>query len=89
MKYSVAWYRKHGAMRYVNGARLIVTEQEYVIKNLFFTVARFAIDKTQASKIPYENVPKMQGIRLSDAEKAYELYCKPKVAASICALFGI
>ena len=50
-KFKIAHYQKSGSMWFTNGGKLIITENEYIVKYLFQTVARFEIDKTLASRI--------------------------------------
>ena len=56
-KFKVTSYHKDNALIPTNGGTLIITENEYIIKYLFFTVARYEINKTLASKIsmPWNN----------------------------------
>ena len=48
-----------------NGGRLIITESEYIIKYLFFIVARYEINKTLTTKISFVS----KGVNLNDGEK--------------------
>ena len=47
-KFKISHYQKSGSMWFTNGGKLIVTANEYIVKYLFQTVARFEIDKTIA-----------------------------------------
>ena len=68
-----------------NGGTLIITENEYIIKYLFFTVARYEINKTLASKISFVS----RGINLNDGEKQIDLYFFSKTAQKVYELLNL
>lgn len=63
-KFKISHYQKSGSMWLTNGGKLIVTANEYIVKYLFQTVARFEIDKTIALRVPATPINK--GVRLTD-----------------------
>ena len=77
-KFKITYYQKSGSMWFVNGGRLIITENEYIVKYLFQTVARFEIDKTTVTRLLQNPISK--GIFLSDGVKGIELYFFNKTA---------
>ena len=87
-KFKIAHYQKSGSMWFTNGGKLIVTENEYIVKYLFQTVARFEIDKTVASRCS-DVVPLSQGIRLTDGIKEIDLYFFNKTAENLYKIFNI
>lgn len=86
-KYKIAYYRRAGSLFSTNGGKLVVTEQEYVVKYLFLTVARFGIDKTLVSRIPIHLLGK--GVCLDDGEKYIDLYFFRKTADKLYERLGI
>ena len=86
-KFKVAHYQKSGSMWFTNGGKLIITENEYIVKYLFQTVARFEIDKTTASHVPANPINK--GIRLTDGVKEIDLYFFKKTADKLYKTLGI
>ena len=78
-KFKVISYHKYNALTPTNGGTLIITENEYIIKYLFFTVARYEINKTLASKISFVS----KGINLNDGEKQIDLYFFSKTADKV------
>ena len=68
-----------------NGGTLIITENEYIIKYLFFTVARYEINKTHTSKISFVS----KGINLNDGEKQINLYFFSKTADKVYQLLNL
>ena len=78
-KFKIAHYQKSGSMWFTNGGKLIVAENEYIVKYLFQTVARFEIDKTVASRCS-DVVPLSRGFRLSDGVKEIDLYFFNEIA---------
>ena len=87
-KFKIAHYQKSGSMWFTNGGKLIVTENEYIVKYLFQTVARFEIDKTVASRCS-DVVLLSRGIRLSDGVKEIDLYFFNKTAEKLYKIFNI
>ena len=87
MKYGVAYYQKCGSDWMWNGCKLIVTESEYVLKCLFWTIETFPIEKTRACKIP--NHFYYKGIKISDGTRAYHLYFYPRTAEKIYRQFRL
>ncbi len=65
-KFKVKSYHKGNALMPTNGGTLIITENEYIVKYLFVTVARYEINKTVISKIS-SFISK--GINLNDGER--------------------
>ena len=87
-KFKIAHYQKSGSMWFTNGGKLIVAENEYIVKYLFQTVARFEIDKTIASRCS-DVVLLSRGIRLSDGVKTIDLYFFNKTAEELYKIFNI
>lgn len=83
-KFKVSSYHKNNALLSTNGGTLIITENEYIIKYLFFTVARYDINKTVVSKISFVS----KGINLNDGEKGIDLYFFSKTADRIYELLN-
>ena len=86
-KFKIAHYQKSGLMWFTNDGKLIITENEYIVKYLFQTVARFDIDKTIASRIPANLINK--GVRLTDGDKEIDLYFFKKTLEKIYKMLGI
>ena len=86
-KFKIAHYQKSGSMWFTNGGKLIITENEYIVKYLFQTVARFDIDKTIALRIPANPIKK--GVRLTDGDKEIDLYFFKKTLEKIYKMLGI
>lgn len=86
-KYIIAHYQKSNSIWLVNGGRLIITENEYIIKCLFKTVVRFEINKTIAKEIP--DLLFYKGICLTDGTKSIDLYFFPTTAKKIYKLLNI
>ena len=84
-KFKVTRYHKDNALTPTNGGTLIITENEYIIKYLFFTVARYEINKTLASKISFVS----KGINLNDGEKQIDLYFFSKTAQKVYELLNL
>ena len=84
-KFKVISYHKSNALMPTNGGTLIITENEYIIKYLFFTVARYEINKTLASKISFVS----KGINLNDGEKQIDLYFFSKTADKVYQLLNL
>ncbi len=76
-KFKILYYQKPNSW-YVNGGKLIVTENQCIVKYLFLTIAKFQIDKTAASKIPSSASLFGQGIRLNDGVKGIDVYLTAK-----------
>ena len=85
-KFRIVHYQKSGSMWFTNGGKLIITENEYIVKYLFQTVVRFDIDKTIATQIP-AIVPLSKGIRLSDGVKEIDLYFFNKTTEKLYKIF--
>lgn len=89
-EYKVSRYQKSNSLLMANGGTLIITENEYIIKYLFMTVARFEIDKTLISKIPdnlfswFDN-----GLCLNDGNKSIDLYFLISTAEKLYKRLGI
>ena len=84
-KFKVISYHKDNALTSTNGGTLIITENEYIIKHLFFTVARYEINKTLASKISFVS----KGLNLNDGEKQIDLYFFSKTADKVYQLLNL
>ena len=84
-KYRIAHYYK--SFWYTNGGKLIITDEEYIVKYLFHTVARFQKDKTLAERIP--NMALSKGLLLTDGKQSIRLYFFPKEAEQIYKLLKI
>lgn len=78
-KYTIGSYYK--SFWYTNGGKLIITDEEYIVKYLFQTVARFQKDKTLAERIPDMMLSK--GLLLTDGKQSIRLYFFPKEAARV------
>ena len=85
-KFSIAFYQKSNSMWSTNGGTFIITENEYIIKYLFQTVARFEIQKTLVSKI---NPLFLKGINLNDGKKGIDIYFYSKTTEKICCLLNL
>ncbi len=86
-KFKIAHYQKSGSIWFTNGGKFIITENEFIVKYLFQTVARFDIDKTIASRIPAN--PINCGICLDDGQKNIDLYFFQKTADKLYKMLGI
>ncbi len=84
-KFRLNSYLKSNALVPTNGGKLIITDNEYIIKYLFLTVARYKIDKTIVSGISFLS----KGVRLNDGEKAIDLYFFSKTADKVYKLFNL
>ena len=87
-KFKIAHYQKSGSMWFTNGGKFIIAENEYIVKYLFQTVARFEIDKTIALRLS-TTIPLSQGIRLSDGVKEIDLYFFKKTTERLYKIFNI
>ncbi len=87
-KFKIVHYQKSGSMWFTNGGKFIITENEYIVKYLFQTVARFEIDKTIASRIS-TILPFSKGIRLTDGVKEIEMCFFNKTAEKLNKIFNI
>lgn len=86
--YKIVYYQKSGSMWFANGGKLIITEREYIVKKyLFQTVAKFAIDKTVASRLSAN--PINVGISLDDGINSIDLYFFKKTAEKLYDRFKI
>ena len=79
--YKIAHYQKSGSMWFMNGGKLIITEREYIVKYLFQTVTKFAIDKTVASRLSANSIN--VGISLTDGINSIDLYFFKKTAEKL------
>ena len=86
-KFKIAHYQKSGSMWFTNGGKLIISENEYIVKYLFQTVARFEIDKTLVSRISANPINK--GVRLTDGNKEIDLYFFKKTLEKIYKMLEI
>ena len=84
-KYRIAHYYK--SFWYTNGGTLIVPDEEYVVKYLFHTVARFQKDKTLAESIP--DMMFSKGILLTDGKQSIRLYFFPTEAERLYETLGV
>lgn len=84
-KFTIRHYHKSNALMMVNGGRLIVTENEYIIKYLFLTVARYRMKETVASRI--SSISK--GINLNDGEKEIDIYFFSQTADKVYRLLKV
>lgn len=84
-KYRIAHYYK--SFWYTNGGKLIITDEEYIVKYLFHTVARFQKDKTLAERIP--DMVLSKGLLLTDGNQSIRLYFFPKEAERIYKMLKI
>lgn len=86
-KYKLSSYHKSGSLWGTSGGWLIITEQEYVIKYLFLTVATFEADKTLVAKL--SSWLSGVGVSLDDGEKSIDLYLLPRTAKNLYQRLGI
>lgn len=86
-KFKIAHYQKGGSMWFVNGGKLIITENKFTVKYLFRTVLSFDTDKTTVSRISTD--PLYNGIRLSDGVKETDIYFFKKAADELYEIFDI
>ncbi len=86
-KYKATYYKKLGSIWFVSGGKLIITENEYIIKYFFKTVARFEIDKTIVTRIPRDVLYK--GIYLWDGVKGIELYFFSKTVNKLYKILNV
>ena len=87
MKFTVSHYKKANSALFVNGGRLTVTDTEYVLKCLFWTVARFSIDNVYIHRIP--NYAFFNGIRIVGKTGSFDLYFYPSTAKRLFALLKL
>lgn len=80
-KFTITHYQKENSMFRVNGGTLLITNDKYIIKYWFHTVAEFEIAKTRVTDIPRHWLDK--GILFSDGNKKIELYFFPKTAEMV------
>lgn len=69
--FPVRFYRKTGSEWSVNGGRLCVTEREYALKCLWWTVARFPRDKVLLQRLPDGDF--LPCIRIRQGNVSYDL----------------
>jgi len=81
----MAYYQK--SIWYTNGGTLIVTDEEYIVKYLFQTVARFQKKETLAEHIP--DMMFSKGLLLTDGNQSIRLYFFPKEAERIYKILQI
>ena len=84
-KFRIAHYQK--SLWYTNGGKLIVTDEEYIVKYLFRTVVRFQKDKTLAERIPDMMLSK--GLLLTDGKQSIRLYFFSKEAERLYETLGV
>lgn len=84
-KFRIAHYQK--SFWYTNGGTLIVTDEEYIVKYLFHTVARFQKDKVLAERIP--DMVLSKGLLLTDGKQSIRLYFFPKEAKRVYETLGV
>ena len=85
-EFKIAHYKKGGSMWFVNGGKLIITENKFTVKYLFRTVLSFDVDKTTVSRLSADIY---KGIRLSDGVKEIDIYFFKKAADKLYEIFGI
>ena len=85
-EFKIAHYKKGGSMWFVNGGKLIITENTFTVKYLFRTVLSFDVDKTTVSRLSADIY---KGIRLSDGAKEIDIYFFKKAADKLYEIFGI
>lgn len=84
-KFRIAYYQK--SLWYTNGGKLIVTDEEYVVKYLFQTVIRLKKENTLAERIP--DMMFSKGLLLTDGHQSIRLYFFPKEAEQIYKMLKI
>lgn len=87
-KFRISHYQKANSIFMVSasfGARLLITDTQYIVKFFFRKVATFEIDKTTVTPISFIT----KGVRLSDGDKSIDLYFLPKTARKVYNLLGI
>lgn len=88
VKYSVVHYKESKSDWWINGCKLIVFENECVLKRFFKIVAEFAIDDALVvRKIPDQMFCK--GINISNGNTSYDLLLYPKTAMQVYHMFNI
>lgn len=86
-EFKIVHYKKGGSMWFVNGGKLIITENKFTVKCLFRTVLSFDVDKTTVSRLSDDFI--YRGIRLSDGAKEINIYFFKKAADKLYEIFGI
>ncbi len=87
-KFSLACYQKSGSNFFVSasfGARLFITDTQYIVKFFFRKVAVFDRSKTVATKTSFMT----KGVHLSDGDRGIDLYFFPKTAKKVYEVLGI
>lgn len=84
-KFRLKSYHKSNALMTANGGTLVITENEYIVKYLFITVARYEKNNTTASRISFIS----KGINLNDGEKQIDLYFFSKTAQKVYELLNL
>lgn len=86
--FSITCYRKSGSNFLVSasfGARLLITDTQYIVKFFFRRVATFEIAKTTVTPISFIT----KGVRLCDGDKGIDLSFCPKTAKKVYDVLGI
>lgn len=86
-KFTIAHFKKANSNWFANGGRLLVTDDEWIVKYFFREIGRFRRCDAKVEKIP--PVSCYQGIRISDDAGALELYFFSKTAERVYSLFGL
>ena len=84
-KYPIAHYKRSASDWLINGGRLIITENECIVKNFFKEVVRFNLSSLRVKRIPDELFYK--GLNFSDRYHNYNLYFYPKTANKLYSFF--
>lgn len=84
-KFKIRFYQKSNSIWFINGGTFIITKNEYIIKYLFKTVARFDINKTLTSKPALTP----DGIHLTDGKKSIDIFFFSKTAEKVYRLLNL
>ena len=87
MKFTIAHLKKADSKWFANGGRLVVTDDELIVKYFFKEIGRFSRGSAKVEKI--RPAFGYQGVKISDNTAALELYFFPKTADSVYALFNL
>lgn len=68
-----------------NGGKLLVTDSEYILKWLFFNVARFPKEETEI--VPAPEGLLFQGLYFKCGKRIWELQFRPQIAEQLYGLY--
>ncbi len=87
IKFTVSHYRKDGSNWFLNGGKLLVTEQGFSLRYFFHTVARFEKNRTTVRKV--EDLNQFKGFCFFDDVQSFTLYFLSKTADELCQTLNI